>query len=267
MHVLNIDIDLMDLNCKLYTKHITANIMLHFIKLSIVSDPSIFGFRRKRLFTTRQVIFEIRYRWRKSQGYTSDYHIHISMPLIDLYDFWMTFIFVTTYQMTLFRCTRHILTILPIKMNICSSRTLDHHFTQGRVTVTRCNGAVTPWLTDPHRQLTYFWTTQECRDPPPEHPRRGHPVPISLVYDLKLKSFENHSCSNYEHTGIISHKFAHVTTAVLSWHVQNCDLIRFSVFTQEQHTFLQTLDHELSMRLCEMVTLVIEPELRHDPEL
>ena len=34
------------------------------------------------------------------------------------------------------------------------------------------------------------------------------------------------------------HKFAHVATAQLSWHVQTCDLIWSSFFTQKQHQFL-----------------------------
>ena len=38
-----------------------------------------------------------------------------------------------------------------------------------------------------------------------------------------------------------AHNFAHVTTAELSWHVQNCDLIRSSFFKQEQHESLQDL--------------------------
>ena len=41
------------------------------------------------------------------------------------------------------------------------------------------------------------------------------------------------------------HNFAHVTTAVLSWHVQNYDLIWSLFFMQEQYVLLQDLGFEL----------------------
>ena len=41
------------------------------------------------------------------------------------------------------------------------------------------------------------------------------------------------------------HKFAHVTTAQLSWHVQNCDLVSYLFIKQKQHDFLQDLGYEL----------------------
>ena len=41
------------------------------------------------------------------------------------------------------------------------------------------------------------------------------------------------------------HNVAHVTTAELSWHVQNCDLIGWLFCKQEHHISLQDLDCEL----------------------
>ena len=41
------------------------------------------------------------------------------------------------------------------------------------------------------------------------------------------------------------HKFAHVTTAQLSWHVQNYDLIGSLFVKEEQHEFSQDLHHKL----------------------
>ena len=41
------------------------------------------------------------------------------------------------------------------------------------------------------------------------------------------------------------HKFAHATTAQLSWHVQNCDLISWLFFAQEQYVFWRDLNYEL----------------------
>ena len=41
------------------------------------------------------------------------------------------------------------------------------------------------------------------------------------------------------------HNFAHVTTAELSWHVQNCDKIRLSSYMQNQCLFWQDLNYEL----------------------
>ena len=40
-----------------------------------------------------------------------------------------------------------------------------------------------------------------------------------------------------------AHHFAHATTAQLSWHVQNYELIWCVFFTKEQYYFLQNLDH------------------------
>ena len=41
------------------------------------------------------------------------------------------------------------------------------------------------------------------------------------------------------------HNFAHATTAQLSWHVQNCDMIESSFSTSDWNIFLQDLDNEL----------------------
>ena len=46
------------------------------------------------------------------------------------------------------------------------------------------------------------------------------------------------------------HKFAHATTAQLSWHVQNCDLIRSLFFKQEQAEYLQDFNYELINPVC-----------------
>ena len=43
----------------------------------------------------------------------------------------------------------------------------------------------------------------------------------------------------------LDHNFAHDTTAELSWHVQNCDLIGSFFLKKQQHLFLQDLDNEL----------------------
>ena len=42
------------------------------------------------------------------------------------------------------------------------------------------------------------------------------------------------------------HNFAHVKTAELSWHVQNCGLIGWLFFMQQQHLYLWDLDCELT---------------------
>ena len=47
------------------------------------------------------------------------------------------------------------------------------------------------------------------------------------------------------------HKFAYVTTAQLSWHVQTCDLIRWLVSKWKQHEFLWDLGFEL-ITFCKM---------------
>ena len=41
------------------------------------------------------------------------------------------------------------------------------------------------------------------------------------------------------------HNFAHVTTALLSWHVQHCDLIWSLFFKQKKHEIFQVLDNKL----------------------
>ena len=41
------------------------------------------------------------------------------------------------------------------------------------------------------------------------------------------------------------HNFAHVMTAKLSWHAQNCDLIKSLFFTQKPNAFSQELDSVL----------------------
>ena len=41
------------------------------------------------------------------------------------------------------------------------------------------------------------------------------------------------------------HEFAHVTTALLSWHVQNYVLVRSLFFTKSNTIFFQDLDYEL----------------------
>ena len=45
------------------------------------------------------------------------------------------------------------------------------------------------------------------------------------------------------------HNFAHATTAELSWHVQNCERIGPSFFSEGQVVFIQDLDWELMNRL------------------
>ena len=49
-----------------------------------------------------------------------------------------------------------------------------------------------------------------------------------------------------------SHNFAHVMTAELSWHVQNCGLNWWLFWMQEQHIILQDLDYELMKSFYEM---------------
>ena len=41
------------------------------------------------------------------------------------------------------------------------------------------------------------------------------------------------------------HKFAHVSIAQLSWHVQNCGLIASLLFKKEQYELPRDLDNEL----------------------
>ena len=48
-----------------------------------------------------------------------------------------------------------------------------------------------------------------------------------------------------------SYNFAHVTTAELSWHVQNYDLVGTLFLKKEQYDFLQDLIFEL-INLCGM---------------
>ena len=51
------------------------------------------------------------------------------------------------------------------------------------------------------------------------------------------------------------HDFAHVTTAELSWHVQNCDLIGLLLLQLEQKEFWWDFRHGLKM-VCGMVPMI-----------
>ena len=66
------------------------------------------------------------------------------------------------------------------------------------------------------------------------------------LYELIIQIFWKVSLLWYPILMIQSnYKFAHVMTAQLSWHVQNCDQIGSLYFKQEQHECLQDLDYEL----------------------
>ena len=57
------------------------------------------------------------------------------------------------------------------------------------------------------------------------------------------------------------HNFARAMTALLSWHVQNCDLIWSIVFLQEQYKYLRDLDYEL-INVCKMFPDMPWPEVK-----
>ena len=82
---------------------------------------------------------------------------------------------------------------------------------------------------------TLTWLTVTDR----EERNMGH---ISqTVHELIIQNLRKFICSTFV-IAIIrpGHIFAHVTTAVLSWHVQNCDLI-WSLFSMQKHTGIANL--------------------------
>ena len=60
-----------------------------------------------------------------------------------------------------------------------------------------------------------------------------------------LKSREIHFFSNSYFNDLVRSQLAHVTTAELSWHVQNCDLIGSLFFFKGQDVFSWNLDYGL----------------------
>ena len=77
----------------------------------------------------------------------------------------------------------------------------------------------------------------------PPHCNTTDPVPIShRIYELIIEDFLENYCSSNVDSYFVTNSSLHVTTAELSWHVQNCDVI---IISRVRQYIWQDLNYEL----------------------